>query len=78
VSLFLINAVYLSIVILHFTYFIASSNTIVTLYKSSRLLIFLNALAGVLLLDLQLEEDAKEEKRKVELIGVYEGITIGS
>jgi len=32
----------------------------------------------VLLLDLQLEEDAKEEKRKVELIGVYEGITIGS
>jgi hypothetical protein len=32
----------------------------------------------VLLLDLPLEEDAKEEKRKVELIGVYRGITIGS
>jgi hypothetical protein len=32
----------------------------------------------VLLLDLPLKEDAKEEKRKVELIGVYGGITIGS
>jgi hypothetical protein len=32
----------------------------------------------VLLLDLPLEEDAKEKKRKVELIGVYGGIIIGS
>ena len=93
VSFFSIDTISLSIVILHFSSFTASSNTIgshiawwqysvtlsliglVTSYKSSRLLIFLGGLCELPLLELPLE---KKDKDKVELIGDYKGVAIGS
>jgi hypothetical protein len=54
-------------------YSVTSSSTgLVTLYKSSRLIIFLGGLRGLPLLELPLEE---EDKGEVEFIGDCGGVT---